>query len=835
MRKGFKKFIAIAAAAVMAAGTLSLAACGEKTIQLDGYPDGEVISNGGFVVEKKGSQGDYYYFINGSESYTADNTYGTPVKGALMRVKVSDVQKKDVGDVGDANNPHVETVVPSLMVAGTYDAGICIFGDRVYYATPNNVPDPTTGELLTDYLSFKSAKLDGSDVVDYFSVDSNTLPYRFVEAGAEGSKTVYVMYVKNGSSVYSYNTATKTETLLVKNAGSPQFNADDVTDPTVYYTMTVSDALDTVETGSTINYNQIYRVSADATEAPYTYTFDETYVEEELDGELPYVNLGEIVLDGIDSQNQKSGNEKLLQFSHPKTENSVSTEPTGYKYTLRSYKNGGIYFTRTPAESGDGSPGSNNNGVLYYVPSENIDASWDSILANNVKGSAGKGLTQVATAYEVSSNATTSALYYLKDGVHHYIYTSGSTIHRVDVKDGGVEKDIIVAEGVSGATPKFVQLSQGTEGYDYLYFSRSNGTGVSVERVVINGDVITGYDGIYGNLVPQGVDPEPYKVAKVLNVKHLNSWYPFELIGTRLFYADTDSDLGGTGFNYIATVSLADENGELMDNVELAAFTKKYDSIMGTDSKEPGLFQKLSNDGYTNLATALRCYFLTGDRTAFDENIAESIEKGDSATELFTEDEKNALTAFIGNKSFSIKDKELFDDQNTEYRQRSYFITQLGRWTEDDLQTVHDYWRNTIKHHTDATEEEATDESGLPGWAWALIGIGIAIVVILGAAVVVIVVSRKKENGKPQEEKMAVDTTDDRSVDVYSDEPEETPAEAPVEEAPAEEAPAEAPVEETPTEEAPVEETPVEAPVEETPAEAPAEAPAEPSEEKPQE
>ena len=105
MRKGFKKFIAIAAAAVMAAGTLSLAACGEKTIQLDGYPDGEVISNGGFVVEKKGSQGDYYYFINGSESYTADNTYGTPVKGALMRVKVSDVQKKDVGRRGRKQPP----------------------------------------------------------------------------------------------------------------------------------------------------------------------------------------------------------------------------------------------------------------------------------------------------------------------------------------------------------------------------------------------------------------------------------------------------------------------------------------------------------------------------------------------------------------------------------------------------------------------------------------------------------------------------------------------------------------------------------------------------------
>ena len=48
------------------------------------------------------------------------------------------------------------------------------------------------------------------------------------------------------------------------------------------------------------DYNQVYRVRADVTEetAPYEYTFSEEYLEEH-DGEAPYVNLGEIVLDGI--------------------------------------------------------------------------------------------------------------------------------------------------------------------------------------------------------------------------------------------------------------------------------------------------------------------------------------------------------------------------------------------------------------------------------------------------------------------------------------------------------------------------------------------------------
>ena len=49
---------------------------------------GEVVSNGGFVVEK----GNYVYFINGVEAYSSDNTYGTPVKGALMRIAKSDLE-----------------------------------------------------------------------------------------------------------------------------------------------------------------------------------------------------------------------------------------------------------------------------------------------------------------------------------------------------------------------------------------------------------------------------------------------------------------------------------------------------------------------------------------------------------------------------------------------------------------------------------------------------------------------------------------------------------------------------------------------------------------------
>ena len=166
----------------------ALAACDADFTPLGGdFSSGEVVSNGGFVVEK----GNYVYFINGVESYTSDNTYGTPVKGALMRIAKSDL-------AAGVNN--AETVIPSLMVAADYSSGIYIFGDRVYYATPNNVRN-TSGVVESEYLDFKSARLDGSDIESYFNVADNATVYRYAEVDG----TVYLVY-ESDSELHSYNT-----------------------------------------------------------------------------------------------------------------------------------------------------------------------------------------------------------------------------------------------------------------------------------------------------------------------------------------------------------------------------------------------------------------------------------------------------------------------------------------------------------------------------------------------------------------------------------------------------------------------------------------------------
>ena len=99
-----KKIVSLVAAATFLGAAFTMGACNKgdyKGNKVDYQSTtAEAVSNGGFVVEK----GDYVYFINGEESYTATNEFGDVVKGALMRIKKA--------DLNDGKYDSVQTVVP---------------------------------------------------------------------------------------------------------------------------------------------------------------------------------------------------------------------------------------------------------------------------------------------------------------------------------------------------------------------------------------------------------------------------------------------------------------------------------------------------------------------------------------------------------------------------------------------------------------------------------------------------------------------------------------------------------------------------------------------------
>ena len=790
MRKIFRKFSILAACSLLAASAASMAACGYQFTPLSEGPSASdaVTSQGGFVVQK----GDYVYFINGVETYTSDNTYGTPVKGALMRARMSDIK---------AGINQAETVIPSLMVAADYTSGIYIYGERIYYATPNNMGN-TAGQVDNTYLDFRSTALDGSDMQFYFRIADNAALYRFVEVDG----TVYVVYEEDDNLI-SYNTAAGTSVTLAESTTAYTVNSEDVTDPYIYYTMDVTDRQDSANPQA-YEYNQIYRVRADATEAPYEYTWDQEYLDEENDGEAPYVNLGEIVLDGI------SVNDDETQFNHDVTEDNRSI--WRYTYTLQSYTNDGIYFVRTAVPTSGSSVGT--SGELYYLSVEDLESdSFDSVTGNSVYSTnATDGWLEVVASAADTSHANTSAYFYIEeDGnvKHHYLYVnSDGEIRRVDVINDGLgtkaengrngDTSLRIATGASGAVLTGLD-STSSETYDYVYYTCTTDNGLSIERAVYNGEPEH-----YNTLTPAGEDYSAYRPVRVLEAEHASGWYNYEVVDGVVFYINAET-FSSTSYTYVWTINLNGEDG-LMDNVEVAAFNERYETVVGED----GYLETLTEEGNSKLSSAIRYFFYTGESDQVFENIEEAESFGKRNTYLYSEEEQAAFRAFVdGTGEDAIA---FFGENYLDTVSLSTYTNLLGVMTEDDTDLLADYWQNYLERYTEETAEEA----GLPGWAWALIGVAIAVVVLgAGLAVVLVILHKRKKGAQEKPELMEVDTTDDEDVDVYAmndstpavpatvAEPDEAAeesaeeSEAPAEEAeePAEtEAPAETPAEQSP-------------------------------------
>lgn len=320
----------------MTCSLFGAAACGDvyKSNALEGDISGDVVSNGGFAVQK----GDYVYFINGKQSNTADNTFGKVETGAIQRISTDNLKKR--------NYSAVETVVPEIAHSGNNNGGLFIYGNYVYYSTPSSEKN-SDGEIQNSTVQFKSAKLDGTNAMKgyYAQYTDNTIEYRFVEV----DKVVYLLYAAKSESLYgtaytnlhSVNTETGKDTLLAYNVGSVMFDSKDVTNPRVYYTMSVTD-YDNNKSFS--NYNQIYTVTADAT-TPNEYDFSGV---KDYDAEKDplYINCGDLVYDGI---GRNDANENLTQFNAPelKDESTLNSfNGLSYTYTLSNYENDTLFYTR---------------------------------------------------------------------------------------------------------------------------------------------------------------------------------------------------------------------------------------------------------------------------------------------------------------------------------------------------------------------------------------------------------------------------------------------------------------------------------------------------------
>lgn len=218
-------------------------------------------TNGGFLVETQ----NYVYLINGMGTSTEDNSFGAPIKGALVAVDKADLSKSQI-------------VVPKLMVAADYSAGISIFGSGnnayVYYGTPSTEKN-SQGNVANDTLTFMRTKLDGSASDTYFTAEALNVQYRFVEVGGK----VYILYHDaSENALKCYDTSSKKEIVVAKTDAKTNvkteeeyrtlgayYFVDGVEGVSVIYTTTVyseeyikDKASSDNYTRETVAYNQVY-------------------------------------------------------------------------------------------------------------------------------------------------------------------------------------------------------------------------------------------------------------------------------------------------------------------------------------------------------------------------------------------------------------------------------------------------------------------------------------------------------------------------------------------------------------------------------------------------
>lgn len=778
MKNTIKKLTTFVLAAA-SVGAMALAGCSADSYspkRLTGNTSGQAVSNGGFAVEK----GDYVYFINGSEEYTAKNTLGQVTKGALMRISKT--------DLADEKYENTETVVPSLFVAQDFTSGIYLYGDYVYYASPTTEKN-RDGSVANSHLSFHKAKLDGSsnekEIKDYFfRLETNSATYRFVEVDG----VVYCLYVTD-STLYSYNTKTNKNTVLVKGASSENFyfDTENLENPYVYYTMAVTENADS-DNPQTVGYNQIYAVRADATAKTnesacsyttsfeYTYTFNGKYLSNNLDGfeandytTYPYVNLGELVLDGKGSSTETY---PKTQFNH---DSSTPETPHGYVYALQNFTDGRLYLTRKDVNSsssvGDGAE-------LYCLANAAQEMDRTKSVERNKEETLGKKLALN------TDNASAKAIYKYDGTEHTYMYVSGTMIYKVVVSNGTEKSSsILVPEAADSTT-----LWKADDTYLYYYSTGTNGN--NLWRV--------NYTGTQDDYKGMSLS-EAYKPQQILKIDWNSAWYKPEFIGSTLLYSNAQS-FGSRAYNYVYAVDLSGSGANgMMNYAELKAFNEKYDEVQE--------YIESFSSKRGNLTKALKYYFRTGETTAFYDFLDKAKDRGFKDNYRYDETDRTefkAFTSHTGDYETKFKDGDVY------YDTESYFYDMLGKYKAIDEKAIAAVWTSEdyVAPLPEPTLKTTTDVAKT---VWLVVGITLGALAVAAAVAVPVVLSLKKKaklkadlEATKVKTAQKIDTTDDKSIDVYAteevteeatentedaQEPIEEATEAPVEEAqtPAEE------------------------------------------------
>ena len=749
MRKRFTKIICAATAAISAFGLVFASACGNYKWQAVADKDTSAVvkdTNGGFLVQT----GDYVYFINGKETYSADNTFGSVVKGSIQRIKKSDLE--------GGNYSSTETIVPSVIYSGQYSAGIYIYGDYIYYTTPSTQKDGS-GNILNTTLDFKRSTLDGAETDRNYlwQCTDNTVEYRYVEV----DDTVYILYAiaenlygSSAKNIHSVNTKTGENKLLAYNVTNYAFDSKDATNPYVYYTMSVP-----YFTGGTdtFGYNQLYRVRADVSAAPREYDFSE--VEDYNPSSDPvYVNYGDYVFDGIGTtESQTDGRVTQFNYAHWHTDKEYKLTNSGYNYTMNAYENGELYFTRKESA---GSPA----GIKYVLKDGDINEKWDAVEAN-------KSLEK----FLIMSDSTEYRFWYDAKSEKTYAISADSSGIKKGVLEDGVVKDSFILSEDSSANIMFFRDEESSVGtHTYLYYSLGGGNGYTFHRIAIDGE-----ESDYTRL---STETEwnvtwTYRGVQILDLDTCvpgTEWYAPEFVGNTLVFAS--ETYGMTSYNYIMACNLG-KDGKMLSNKEIHELNEKYEKVTEKIEKYDEETNADGSMAYQNLSNALKYLWYTGDVDYLDKLINAYVDiEGKDKEYLYSERTAEIYIEFAnadGDWKDYKEDSKKVNGETVYANSRDYYYSVLGKMTERDATGMKNYYKSQYMQSypvDTSTWWEKMSTGGKVGFIIGMVALGLVVLggIAVGTFFIVKAIKKKKSEGV-SDSKIKVDITDDKNVDVYGE------------------------------------------------------------------
>lgn len=450
------KKLLLAIAAIFLSTTMLLAGCGPKGLKDNPKTDAPVYSNGGMAVLK----GDYVYFVNGFNSYNdlkdGDNKWNDKlVLSAIYRTKVSDVN--EISHTEDGFLSKAEVVVPQ--VVGTENANFYIFGDYIYYATPNMQKDKN-GNLLNARSNLCRVKIDGTDNKVLYTTDTTLTQANWSMYELDG--TVYMLVYDNSKIISINASGAKSAVTLASKVTSTAFMGSDTY---------LKNSKTENKTINGIN-NYIY------------------YTRDIAEDESEYGKAGNILA----RVNIAGGKEEIV------------TADGQYSYAINTAKNGCIYYTKTNAATQNAQfckyvlseqrtkVESNESEISYatysntfvlnsnnenYVGTDvvNIDSENNIILVRNVNG-----IVETHYIYKGASAITPikvygDKLFFLEDSKIYYLNVrngANQTPIKVETNDKTIKTDVTTFFDFDGRNVYFYASYEAEDGGTHYYLNRTD-------------------------------------------------------------------------------------------------------------------------------------------------------------------------------------------------------------------------------------------------------------------------------------------------------------------------------------------------------------------------